>query len=769
MTSKLLKTGRRLLAILISVLLLALVIWMSGAANVIQGLSRFSPSAVSGILLLLLANLFLVSFRLWRILGHYGIPLPWRIASRASVSGHVAGLFVMSLFGQVLGRQAVLRHHGVRPVVIASLAAYERVVLTFISAMMCLLGAGFLLGQSAIGEFLGQLSLVEVVLASVGGIALSLMFGYSRFEVRLAQRIRSWSVFGYLLEISGITLLSQLLMLLSFVIGILAFQPDMALIPAIAAAAVISFAASMPITVNGWGVREVAAVYVLGKLGMSGADAVAISVMVGICATVVVLVPAAFSSHRPMDEKVRVNENAFIDQPGQEIEKTGAWVLAIATSVLVFFQVHAELPGMWGVLNFNFADPFAILALAGVALHAVSSHHVPRWRLGQFNLVLVVFSLLLLMAFLRGVLDIGVTQWALGGRLFGWIVLLGYVSAGYLMVAHAGILGLRRLSETMVAAGVVVVVVSVFLRLLNYAGCGDCGHVTQNFEGYAGNRNAFAFQMLICLALILAYSSARAKPCAGTLFPRLRSPLSSHGWAGGAEFCVSGRRRFRDSALPLGTILCGLFLSASRAGWLTAAVMLFIAGVIRLADRRFIVRGTVLAACLLVVYMMVAEMAVPNFPISNTEVKTTLGISLSPLIPSTHATNSSDQERLDSIARGLDLWRQSPWIGAGLGVFIEKSTGWFDHPVVIHSTPVWILTEFGIIGLLGFGWGFLVLLRYAATMRKTIPMRRILGLLLLLFAIFSLVHEVFYQRIFWLVLGAAMASPGRNAVTGRSR
>lgn len=745
MNLKQFKAGRRLLAIFISLLLLTLAIWMSGATNVAQGLSRFSPLTVAGILLLLLGNLFLVSFRLWRILGHYGIPLPWRVVSRASIAGHVAGLFVMSLFGQVLGRQAVLRHHGIRPVVIASLAAYERVVLTFTSALMCLLGAGFLLGQSAIGDFLGRISFVEIVIASAGGIVLSLWFRYSRFEARLAERLRSWSIFGYLLEISGITLLSQLLILMSFVVGIQAVQPDMALLPAIAAAAVISFAASMPITVNGWGIREVAAVYVLGYLGISGADAVAISVMVGLSATVVILVSAAFSSQRLTDEKAPVNESRSIDQPDQDIEITGAWVLAMATAVLVFFQVHAELPGVWGELNLNFADPFAILALAGVAIHAVSSRHAPQWRVGQFNLVLVLFSLLLLMAFLRGVLDIGVTHWALGGRLFGWIVLLGYVSAGYLMAAHAGALGLRRLSETMIAVGMAVVALGILLRLLNFAGCGDCSHITPNFEGYAGNRNAFAFQMLICVALILAYSTDKAN------------------------------RRSRSFALPLGIILLGLTLSGSRAGWLTAAVMLFVAWLARLANRRLIVLGTIFAACFLAGYLVVANLVavnllavnpvVPDLPMGNTVAVP----SSVHLIPSTHATASSDQERLDSITRGFGLWQQSPWVGAGLGVFIEKSADWFGHPVVIHSTPVWILTEFGLIGVAGFGWGFLVLLRYAANLKETIPARRILGLLLLLFAIFSLVHEVFYQRIFWLVLGAAMASPGRNAGAGRLR
>ncbi len=759
------KTGRRLLAVTASFLLLSFAFWMSGAANILEGMSKFSLFSLMAMLSLLTVNLFLVSFRLWRILDHYAIPLPWHIASRASIAGHVAGLFIMSLFGQVLGRQAVLRHYGAKPVVIASLAAYERVVLTLISALMCLLGAGILMGTSTIGVFLGQMSLAEISLASVGAIALSLWFGYSRFEAQMAARMRSWSVLGYVLEIASITLLSQLLMLGVFVIGVWTIQPDIALLQAVAAAAVISFAASVPITVNGWGIREVAAVYVLGQLGISGADAVAISVTVGLCSTAVIVFSAVYSSKRLAGEKPHPNCSPSVYQTDQEIEKAGAWILATATAVLVFFQVHAELPGMWGVLNFNFADPFAILALAGVVLHAVTSRHAPRWKIDQFNKVLLAISLLMLAAFLRGVLDIGVTQWALGGRLLGWVVLLGYVSAGYLMVAHAGAQGLRRLCETTVAAGVVVVVLNLLLRLSSIAGCDYFTHITPNFEGYASNRNAFAFQMLVCIVLILSYSAVKARGRSTATCSAIDSPWPSRDWFGHTSAGGIGHCRPRSFALPLGIILLGLVLSSSRAGWLTAGIMLLVALWARLADRRLIARGVLYAACLVGCYSVVADVALIKPVVTRGDAERASN-RIPQLLPSTHATTSSDQERFDSISRGLDMWAQSPLFGTGLGVFIEKNKGWFGHPVVIHSTPVWILTEFGLVGVIGFGWSFLVLLRHSSTQQGKLPARRMLGLLLLMFALFSLVHEVFYQRIFWLVLGAALASPGRNVGIG---
>jgi uncharacterized membrane protein YbhN (UPF0104 family) len=101
---------------------------MSGVENVSLRLVGFLPWTLFGILLLMVANLFLVSFRFWRVLEHFGINVPWKVVSHACVAGHAAGLVVISLFGQIMGRQVVMRQFGVQPVVNASLAAYERVL-----------------------------------------------------------------------------------------------------------------------------------------------------------------------------------------------------------------------------------------------------------------------------------------------------------------------------------------------------------------------------------------------------------------------------------------------------------------------------------------------------------------------------------------------------------------------------------------------------------------------------------------------------------------
>lgn len=714
---------RRLAAVFVSICLIALVFWLSGVENVLRRLVGFPPWALASIMALLLANLFLVSFRFWRVLAHFGIALPWKVASRACVAGHVAGLVVISLFGQVMGRQAVMQSHGVPSMVNASLAAYERMLLAFVSGTLGVMGGFYLLGGSVIAGFFQRISLIEIVIAALGGGALSLWLGRSRFEAQLSGQMFSWANFARVMSIAGLTLAGQLLILGCFVLGILTISPDVPVTSLFAAAAIISLAASMPITVNGWGVRELAAVYVLGKMGIPAADAVAVSVVIGLCSTLVILAAAPFVIRKPpMPESVKpldVKAHSVL-----EIEKPAAWILGMVVAVAVFFQVHLSLPG--GVVNLNLADPFAILALAAVGLHALFSRQIPAWRIRHFNLALGAISLLLLFGFLRGWLEIGVTQWALGGRLLGWLVLLGYLSAGYLIVANVGTHGLRRLAETLIASAAVVVMLQASLRLLDHWGVNTGAQFTPNLEGYAGNRNAFAFQLLAVMALLLGYSQVYARYSV-----RMRHPT----------------RAWIFSVL-LGIVLAGLVWTGSRAGFLVGLMVLLVAGVGRLADRRMLGWGLIFAAIIWIGVWLGAQSSLAQGAI----------VQSSP-VQSTYSGDYSDQERWATLTHALELWQESPIFGAGLGVFIAKSSAWLGHPQVIHNTPLWILAEFGLVGVAVMGWAFFLLMRHAIRFDTRSPARSALLLLVMAFSIFSLAHEIFFQRIFWFVLGAVLARP----------
>ena len=419
-----------------------------------------------------------------------------------------------------------------------------------------------------------------------------------------------------------------------------------------------------------------------------------------------------------------------------EIEQYTSWILGMAIAVNVFFQAHVKLPG--GLINVNLADPLALLALTATTLHLWFAKQYPAWRIDRFNLALAMMSVMWLLAFLNGWTAIGVTQWALAGRLVGWLVLLGYLSAGYLIVTNIGPHGLRRFAETVVSVAVVIVIMQVILRLLEQWEVHTGVHRTPNFEGYAGNRNAFAFQLLTTVSLLLGYFGIYARG----------EKLNQH-------FL---RRWFPE--ILLGILWVALIWTGSRMGVIAGLAMLLIEWFLRPSSRRSLYWSVATAALLWFFAWTASQESLITSVLTGQF--SSIRFEKNPM--QMVSPETSNQERLATLIHGFDLWLQSPLFGAGLGVFNAKSSSWFGHPQVIHSTPFWILTECGLLGLIVVGWSLFLLARYA-TQRQSQPSQRILLLLLSAFFIFGLAHEILFQRIFWLVLGAVLAQPFSSRVS----
>jgi hypothetical protein len=723
--------GSRAAKGILAALLLLFALWVSGLEAVGSRLLSFPFASLAFILLLLLANLWLVAFRYWRILVHFSYRVSFATASRATLAGHLAGLLVFSLLGQVVGRQAVLRQIGITPVVNSTLAGYERGLLVVVSGMLAFLSGAYLLGQELVNDFFHRIPVIEIVALMLFSLIVSIKVGGTDFESRMMSRALTARNMAHVGFICGLTVVSQFLVLASFVVAIVALQPDAHLVGVFAAAALISFAASMPITINGWGVREIASVFVLGKLGIPAADAITCSILIGLSSTLVILAASPLTFLKKPASRSVTNRDAVVPSMVPGLEKAAAWLLGMAVALMVFFQIHVELNG--GFLSLNLADPFAILALTTVALYCVMQHRLPQWRLLAFNKILLVLSAMLTLGFVVGVFEVGVTQWALAGRLLGWLVLLGYLSAGYLLVAFAGNKGLRRLMETLAVVAAAIVFWEATHRLLATLGFEIGEPPGYNFEAFSGNRNALAFQILSVMSLLLAYSQLFAN-AAGAL--RLR-------------------KRIFETAL-IGIMLAGLAWTGSRAGWLAGGAVL-LAGVAggMLRWRTLIQSG--LAACALWFGFWLA----PDL----------LGADGShwSQVQSFISGDDSNTERWKTWTEAIRLWLDSPIWGAGLGVFLAKSGEWLSRPQVVHSTPLWVLAEFGLIGIAVIVWSARKFLGYfrATASTPSSPHRWALIYLLLGFAVFGLFHEIFYQRIMWLILGAAMALPGSVARPGK--
>ncbi len=717
---------RRSATVAAGVALFCTALFLASPRGVLDQLGQLSLVTAFWVTLLAVSNLVVVAFRFWRVLRHCNVPLSWSTAWRACLSGNLASLAFIPLLAQVAGRQAILHGMGVSPVTTASVSALERVLLAGTSAVAACFGAGYLLGQEALQRFFAELALAQ--LAVVVGIAALVVFGFTRsgFESRLIRRTLSRRVFTASLETLGITLVGHTLIVVAFFVAFSAVGVELEPAHLLAAAAVVSFAASLPLSVGGWGIRELASVMVLGGLGVDAATAMAGSVTVGLCSTLAFLLTSTgLFKPRPRLSPSLTTNPMRMDR--HDLEHTASWLLGMTTVALVFFQVHLTLDGH--TINVNVGDPFAMLALAAVGLWSISQRALPSWVLGGFNAWLLYFSFALLVASAIGVAHMGVTPWALGNKLTGWLALLGYLSAGYLLARDHGRVGVLRMIEV----GLVVVCAIVWTKIVIRGTPWFSSQLAMepiNFEGFSGNRNAFAFQLCAVLALVLGHLR---------LFSRR---LAGQPWV------------FAALLAGLATVLTGIAFTGSRTGMAVALALLLVAFLAQPAARKTLLAGL---AAALVMWLLITQLAAAVHWLLSLFSGATASAPLAG-VGSSFSGDSSDGLRWEANRMAIAMWWQSPWFGAGLGSFIHSSEARFGEALTIHSTPLWMLAEFGLVGVVALASAAFIVGRHIWRHRPLDSRNLSVLLLLIGFALFSQLHEMLYQRTLWLFLGALLAA-----------
>jgi len=115
------------------------------------------------------------------------------------------------------------------------------------------------------------------------------------------------------------------------------------------------------------------------------------------------------------------------------------------------------------------------------------------------------------------------------------------------------------------------------------------------------------------------------------------------------------------------------------------------------------------------------------------------------------------EDRVQIVSKAIPMFLESPVWGIGLGTFYRF------HNIIIHNTPIWFLTEFGVFGFIVFA-GFITWFwrrgfaayRFAPAEEKALVFAliaahtAILGL--------SMGVEAFYQRHWWLSAALIAAS-----------
>ena len=201
-------------------MLLGLILYVSEFAEVWDQFTTFSFEIIFFIFVLMLINLFIVSFRLWRVLSCFGNHVQLSTAIKASISGHLGGILIWSLLGQTLGRQTILYRVGISSPIVAMITACERILLVFISLSLAVLGTVYLIDNRVLINLFSGLPVIEIVLVIIIAKFIYFYYGRTFFEKSMVELIKLREVASFVFEIGTITVFAQLFMLTAFTTAI---------------------------------------------------------------------------------------------------------------------------------------------------------------------------------------------------------------------------------------------------------------------------------------------------------------------------------------------------------------------------------------------------------------------------------------------------------------------------------------------------------------------------------------------------------------------
>src|SRR5215813_14970404 len=652
---------------------LVLVLVSIDFAKLASSFRQLAAGPVALATMLLVGNVLFAFLRFEWTLGALGVTLERRALAYAFALGNLASQFLLNIIGQSLTRAVVLQGSGVAMSATVAATYIERLIAlatvgigALVSALLLYGSFGFELHNG--GAYFLSISLaLALTLAGAGlrgltaAIAPDELRRIARTSVRLAPAVAA-------------SLLAHLAMFGAYVILVRSFAPEIGLAKLAPAVVIVMFAAGLPISWAGWGLREFGAVYVLGAIGVANELAVVVGVLIGAISLLIALAAGAAvvvdAWRRP-----KASLAASPDRPGlaralAPSDPIVSWTMGILAACLIYFQLR--VPTGSGEVTANAADPLAITALFFAAVSAATGGFLrlfPRIVLWGICGIVAALALGLVVAWLGP----GLSKWAVVNRMIGLVVLVGYVAIPGLVLAIAGERGRAILIDAFVGAAVVICAIQFLAlaidRWIEPLPPDFFGYVfaaSGQLEGYAQNPNAFAFQLLMALAVLLG---------------------------GRPQASAPGRARWR--LIGAAVLVAALVLTRSRAGILCAIGALALAAALHFIPPRVLLARRAIVAGLIGGVALVG-LAIAFWGSIDRLVVAPLGAEWRPLAV------QSDALRWRSNVLGWQAWLQHPLLGGGLGAFLLARESAGLPMLVIHSVPIWFMAEMGLVGLAAY-------------------------------------------------------------------
>jgi len=688
------------------------------------------PWTLALVLPALFAGNLLACVRLKVIAGDLHHPISFRDAFAATVLGQLAGSFFFQIVGQTMARSAVLSKIGISMPATIVITGYERVVAAVVSLLLALAGAFYLFGHITLDLAGGGEELFKII-AGITAVAFGgAMFAWGNLARRALRHAALAHAAVIYCRASVISVLIQLTTMAAYLAVAINLTHSISLVNLVAATTLVMFAASVLISLAGWGVREVSAVYALGAIGVPYDASLVVALLIGFSSiailAIMALVSSSFVPAAPSSAK-------GADRPGADAFYSNFlnWAIPLFVASAVFFQIY--VPVGIGKLNVNLADSVVLFGGALFVRHLLSRGiKASSARVPGLGTMVALMTLVVALAFMHGWIVDGWTTWASTNRLFGWFVLLAYAGTGALLALQKDADGFHVLLWTFIAAGLAVAALELILLLAVAVGV----PVPQSLlglriEGFAQNPNAFGFQLLLVITVIFA--------------------LRVIGW-----------RHYVMLALAF----MALYFTASRAAEGTGAIICSAAVALRYASMRSLVMPLAWAAAGVLGIFLIGHITWPingSASINGNSPSLVMSYFDTNILQITNVNPAykSNADRWLSDISGVQMFLAHPVFGAGLGAFVTSFEHAHNKFLIIHSTPIWLLAETGLVGFAVFAAPYVYVLYREIRASMEMPpdsARILLVLILLAFGVMSQAHDLMYQRPFWFLLGAALFS-----------
>ncbi|GJL84461.1 MAG: hypothetical protein DHS20C02_02360 [Micavibrio sp.] len=423
----------------------------------------------------------------------------------------------------------------------------------------------------------------------------------------------------------------------------------------------------------------------------------------------------------------------------------------LCATFAIFLQVQITLfeTTDYAGLRINLAD--LLLPFTGIfILYSLLSNKTkwPHWQKPFGILWLVALTVVMTLSLMNGYRLSGeLSSWALLNKFTGWFILIAYLYAGAWLATNYAEITIRPLIKPFVfcfllissVSAVSIIMVGYDLLPLSLARLIIPDYY--QLESMMGNRNALAFLFAVITVFITIFSARHPD-----IIPRWSLILF---W----------------SFFP--ALLC---LNGSRAMWLAAVLLLIYLGITnKQIFLRFIFLPILFGSIFFVSVLHEGQRNLIFTPfVSSSKL---YNHTLRDTKEEQHI-HGGDNARMKIIESSLERWQQSPIIGAGIGGGVAYQQVKYGETIdVIDNSMLWILTDMGLIGLVTFLACFAAMLAalwpYFLEKKQALSPERqtfliCTFLMLLVFGLFSLVHEILYSRFLWFILGLALALPHQH-------